>query len=70
MQAKCDWLPCSKSFLIGGPQMMNHVFDLFIATNKLFKIWILPVIKIAGQSFSEYLNVVSLGISSSHLLGR
>jgi hypothetical protein len=39
---------------------MNRVIYLFIATNKLFKISILPVIEIIGQSVSEYLNVVSL----------
>jgi hypothetical protein len=39
---------------------MNRVIYLFIATNKLFKIYILPVIEIIGQSVSDYLNVVSL----------
>jgi hypothetical protein len=39
---------------------MNFVIYLFIATNKLIKILILPVIEITGQSVSGYLNVVSL----------
>jgi hypothetical protein len=46
---------------------MNFVIYLLIATNKLFQISILLVIEITGQSISEYLNVVSLRMSSSHL---
>jgi hypothetical protein len=39
---------------------MNLVIDLFIASNKLFKFSILPVIVIIGQTVGEYLKVVSL----------